>query len=223
MHQVRSIFDETEVHFFGVTETWLSASIRNSSVYMPNYNIFRNDRHDIWKHNRTDLNWSTFKRHGYHVNALVDIAKKNYYELWRNIDEVGLSNKNDESQIIFAPETLNDFFLSTQNASLAPNKISFCAMNPSTGFSFQNVSSSDVEIAICSLKSNAIGLDEIPHKFIKLVLPTLLPHLTHIFNFILASSQLPTIWKQAKLIPIGKKHVPTTPKDYRPISILSSL
>lgn len=168
------------------------------------------------------------------MNALVDIAKKSFYsqklnayqpaqQLWRNIDEVGLSNKNDEMQNIFTPDTLNNFFLSTQNNSNTPNVISFCALDPSTSFAFKNVTSMEVEIAICSLKSNAIGLDDIPLKFIKIILPLLLPYLTHIFNYILTSSKFPTIWKLAKLIPIGKKTSPTTPKDYRPISILSSL
>lgn len=44
MHEVCSIFEFTPVDFIGVTETWLTPTKRNSSICLPHYNIFRNDR-----------------------------------------------------------------------------------------------------------------------------------------------------------------------------------
>jgi hypothetical protein len=59
-----------------------------------------------------------------------------------------------------------------------------------------------VKQAVRSSKSNAIGLDEIPLKFIKLFLPCILSPLTHIYNESISSKKFPSAWK--KIIPIAK-------------------
>jgi hypothetical protein len=66
-------------------------------------------------------------------------------------------------------------------------------------------------------------MDEIPIKFIRLILPQTLSHITHIFNAILTSSCFPATWKTSKILPLAKKSNPSALSDYRPISILPAL
>ena len=77
--------------------------------------------------------------------------------------------------------------------------------------------------AINKIKTNAMGLDEIPLRFIKLLLPLLIPYITYVFNKILSSSEYPTAWKDAKIIPVHKKSSTFQANDFRPISILPAL
>lgn len=58
--------------------------------------------------------------------------------------------------------------------------------------------------SVSDVKSNAVGLDDIPLKFIKMHLPVLLPYVTNIFNTILPSSIHPDVWKVAKIVPVHK-------------------
>jgi hypothetical protein len=69
----------------------------------------------------------------------------------------------------------------------------------------------------------ATGLDGIPLKFIKLILLLILPFITLIYNTILTKFMFPKSWKISKVIAIAKLKNPTSPGDYHPISILSSL
>jgi hypothetical protein len=42
--------------------------------------------------------------------------------------------------------------------------------------------------AICQIKSNATSMDDVPIKFLKILLPQALSYITHIFNTILTTS-----------------------------------
>jgi hypothetical protein len=66
-------------------------------------------------------------------------------------------------------------------------------------------------------------MDGIPVRFIKLLMPIILPYITHIFNMILITSKFPTAWKTSKIMPIAKNNDTATLSDYRPISILPAL
>jgi len=85
-------------------------------------------------------------------------------------------------------------------------------------FSFNCVSQCDVLKSILSIKSNATGLDEINPKFLKLILPKILPVITHILNCSITTSTFPKSWKIAKILPIPKSGT-----EYRPIAILPFL
>lgn len=85
------------------------------------------------------------------------------------------------------------------------------------------VTESDVAEIVQMLKSDAIGVDGIPLRFIKLILPFLLSPLTHLINHCITSSTFPLLWKEGRITPIGKTSYPSLPSHYRPISILSCL
>ena len=70
--------------------------------------------------------------------------------------------------------------------------------------------------------SKSSGLDNMDTYIIKLIRPHIVPAITHIVNLSLSSSQFPTNYKIAKVIPLhkGKEAPMSQPKSYRPISIL---
>ena len=73
--------------------------------------------------------------------------------------------------------------------------------------------------AIHDIKSEAIGLDNMHPKFVKMILIFISPFITHIFNTIITKSCDPKLWKASKIIPILKKSK-SQHKEYRPIAIL---
>ena len=69
-------------------------------------------------------------------------------------------------------------------------------------------------------RSNAKGPDDIPVKFLKDCLPTILSVLLDIFDCSLQSRVFPSAWKTAIVRPLPKRWPPTEAGDFRPISIL---
>jgi len=68
------------------------------------------------------------------------------------------------------------------------------------------------------IKSNPTGVDDINPKFIKILLPKILPYKNYIFNTALTQSIFPDSWKLAKIKPI-----PKSANEYRTISVLPYL
>lgn len=75
-------------------------------------------------------------------------------------------------------------------------------INNDSYFSFSNITESDVVLAIKKVKSDAIGTDEISLKFLKIILPMVLPAITDIFNASLTKSYF-------KVLPLPKKMIST--------------
>jgi hypothetical protein len=115
---------------------------------------------------------------------------------------------------------VNAYFVTpvTNTGSPDTSYISYRLLIQGDSFSFFYVATS-----IRKISSNATGLDVIPLGFIKLLLPLILPVLTQLFNFILASSIFPVVWKISNVVPIPKVISLMERSDYRPISILPVL
>lgn len=79
-------------------------------------------------------------------------------------------------------------------------------------FDFACVSQCDVLEAILKIKSNAVGLDDINPKFIKLLLPLILGYITYTINCAITTSPYPVQWKTGKIIPLPKSN-----GEFRPI------
>jgi len=93
---------------------------------------------------------------------------------------------------------------------------------PSTEFSFESVDESTVLSELLRLKAKkATGLDNIPSKLLKDSAPVIVRPLTHIFNLSLATGEVPSDWKTAKITPIYKSGNRTNVANYRPVSVLS--
>jgi hypothetical protein len=66
-------------------------------------------------------------------------------------------------------------------------------------------------------------MDDVPIRFLKMILLHIISKITHIFNTILMTSSYPAAWKVSKITPIAKTNTPSSPADYRPISVLPAL
>jgi hypothetical protein len=77
--------------------------------------------------------------------------------------------------------------------------------------------------AIHQIRSNAIGADGVTIKFLKIILPQIVPYVTHVFNTVLMSSSYPALWKLSKIMPVAKTNDPGSLSNYKPISILVAL
>jgi hypothetical protein len=143
--------------------------------------------------------------------------------LWKNLKVAGVSeNKLNSGPIMFSPDELNTFYSSDVVGDLPNSNTVLSPSNQSDHFIFRSVSFCDVKKAIGSVKSNAVGLDGIPLKFIKLILPGIISPVAHIFNKTISSKTFPSAWKVSK-IPVAKVTDPCWLKDYRPMSILPAL
>lgn len=91
--------------------------------------------------------------------------------------------------------------------------------NPNS-FYFSKITEDAVLNAIFSIKSNATGSDGINLQMLKLCCPSILPHLTHLFNYCIENKSFPKLWKTAIVVPLPKVMNPKTLKDVRPISLL---
>ena len=93
-----------------------------------------------------------------------------------------------------------------------------------TVFTFQNIDEETVRKTIQNLPSkNSCGLDGISSKLIKIIEPAIIKPLTLLINQVLNTGIFPDELKIAKVIPLFKKDDPTLLKNYRPISLLSTI
>jgi hypothetical protein len=125
----------------------------------------------------------------------------------------------------FSAKELNKFFVdSIPNIDSTGSLLEIDhSSHPKLKFKFHAVDEIAILTAIRSIKSNAVGDDGIPLKFIKIMIPVILPFICHIINSCLVNSEFPSQWKISKVIPIAKVAHPKTINDMRPISILSVL
>ena len=68
--------------------------------------------------------------------------------------------------------------------------------------------------------SKATGADALNARILRATAPAISSGLSKLFNYILKTSQIPTEWKAAKVIPVPKSANAQSADKYRPISIL---
>lgn len=204
---------------------WFTAQIQKSM-------IDRDRAYKKWKISKNDNDFQTFKRMRNASNTLVTKAKRDFYNrqlntdlpvrlLWNKLRELGFSTRSLNVENNFTADEINrsfhKHFTSTSNETMQSES------RVVDGFKFINIQEYDVINAVYEVSSNAVGLDELPIKFIKFVLPLLLQPITYLFNCIINSSIYPGAWKMSKIIPIKKKNNCSSLDNLRPISILSAL
>lgn len=221
------------------TVTWFTSEIDKAII----------DREIAKKNKKSDptpANVELFNALRNKVNDLVKNAKDRYLRpkldcnlgmrnLWRNVKGMGLVasvssspapsftadefNVHTTGHIASSEDTASDtqVTVTSSNVSSVPTK------SNGLQFSFRNVDEAEVCIAVGEVKSDAVGIDEIPLKFLKLMLPAILPYMTHVFNYSITSSSCPSVWKVAKALPVHKKTKSYELDDYRSISILQTL
>lgn len=166
--------------------------------------------------------------HRNRVNNLIKKKKKEYScrvfntenstkKTWNLINEGGLSDAPCKLPENVDLDKLNQHFAGSNTSYSYPH---FDFLERPDEFSFFHITIDDLWEATNSIKSNAIGHDLIPLRFIKLIFPILGVHILHLFNTILTTNQFPSSWKIALVMPLPKVKTPNSEKDFRPISKL---
>lgn len=91
-----------------------------------------------------------------------------------------------------------------------------------TALIFHTVSPNEVQTLINRIKTQAMGVDGINLKLLKIVLPYCLEALTSIINYSIETNCVPDIWKRSYIIPIPKINKATELSDLRPVNILTT-
>ena len=98
------------------------------------------------------------------------------------------------------------------------------SFSKSNDFCFKPITFSEMSNALSKLDaSKAIGYDGIPPKVLKLSCTVLDIPLTNLFNGCIVKGVFPSQMKYANVIPVFKKDNPLVKKNYRPVSILTSV
>lgn len=71
-------------------------------------------------------------------------------------------------------------------------------------FAFSDVDADDVRKALYLIKSNAVGTDGVPLKFIKFIFESIKATIVCIFKNVIATGIFPNAWKDAIVCPIPK-------------------
>lgn len=161
-----------------------------------------------------------------YYKTFINNNLKNSAHLWKNLKRyVSFKTKKDH---ILPPslrdaEKLNSYFLDVpgrQVASVSDITYFQSHCNFTNKFNISTVDSDTVLRTIKSLKSNAIGCDEISLDMLIMSLPCTLNVITNLINKSIETNSFPSIWKKAIIRPIPKNDNPLELKDLRPISIL---
>ena len=182
-----------------------------------------------------------------YFNKKLSEAGKNAKAVWGLINEAtGRKSKNSENsekvpelkingKIEKKPEIIcqefNSFFkdvaFTKAKTIKTPNK-SFeeylkLTEQPEKKFEFQKITEDEMMQIISSLKNkNSAGFDRVSYRTLKKIAIFIIKPLTYCMNKCIEESKFPSILKKSKITPIFKKGDPNNPKNFRPISILSS-
>ena len=188
-----------------------------------------------------------FKKQRNIVTSMIRTSKKKYFQslaaskqncksVWNAINI--LTNKGfKKSPTVtkdISPDKLNDHFANLAEKLITDDKWKendletlreFCqSRNIETKLSIPYITVPEVYAALSHLKqSSTKDLNLLDGKIIKLSAPVISDTLTYIYNLCIDENYFPSIFKQAKVIPLFKSGDPSNPSNYRPISILSIL
>lgn len=191
----------------------------------------RDDAYKRWKRFRTDELRIIFGNARRIVTKRIRAAKSMFYgrkfanaidckSKWAEIRKIGIGRKTSHTCTSEVDvNSLNAKFVNIDVPSPSRNIYSdLCYVPVENTLSFRCVDQSEVLKSLSAIKSNAIGTDDINPIFWRILIPKLLPFLTHLFNTILTKSTFPTAWKLSRVIPIPKSN-----NEFRPIAILPFL
>ena len=166
---------------------------------------------------------TTEARTNYYYNKLSDALHSN--NIWKELRGLGLLPRSKDELNGFSPDDLNRHFASVsisphENPSLHINIINSA---DESGFAFKPVTLNDVIISISHFSSQAMGVDGIPQSVITKSIPVIGEYLVALFNSSLRSGTFPSLWREALVVPLKKRAIPSSATDFRPIALLCFL
>lgn len=190
---------------------WLRASPETKENKRQQYKTLRN---------RTNLRVTEAKKE-YLKSFLGDNTTSN--QLWKRIKSLGVGKEISQPDCNFDPDDINREFCANFTNDQTNIQPTITSHESHYSFAFNQIQSWEIVNAVWETKSNAMGLDGIPIKYLKIILPLVIEQINHMFNKIIETSVYPTVWKHAKVLPIRKKAHVNSISNLRPISILCAL
>ncbi|XP_053698799.1 uncharacterized protein LOC128745748 [Sabethes cyaneus] len=191
---------------------WLQAPTHLKDVKRQRYKVLRN---------RANTKIAQAKQQ--YLHRFLD-SRASSKTLWQRVKSLGVGKDKQHNPCEFDPDEVNRTFLAnfTNSTHRRPTPESSAPASLHS-FSFQQVHYWEVVNAIWDIKSNAVGMDDLPINFVKIILPLVVQHITYLFNMFIERSTFPDSWKHAKVIPLKKKAHLNDITNLRPISILCAL
>ena len=208
-------------------------------------------KHKLFKQYRqgeiTKLSYNTYKNL---LNYTLKVVKQNYYinsflsakndigKSWKITNNLLNKHKNsppiklvkDNVSITDSKEVCNTLATHFHTAPTITRESIPHANNPinnrlivQQSLFFTPASSEEIEKIIKNFKNKKSSLQSIPVKLIKFLAPHISHFIADIFNHSFLSGQYPDILKIARVVPIYKGGSKEDAKNYRPVSILSSI
>lgn len=191
---------------------WLQAPPHVRDVKRQRYKVLRN---------RATMKVAQAKQQ--YLNQFLDSRVPSKI-LWQRVRSLGVGKDKSSKPCEFDPDVVNRAFLANYTSNTQQTSRPPSSTPPSPySFSFQPVQHWEVVNAIWDIQSSAVGMDELPNNFIKIILPLVVHHITHLFNMFIRTSTFPDCWKHAKILPLKKKPHLNDVNNLRPISILCAL
>ena len=205
---------------------WFNESIKKSILE-------RELAYRHWRSTKNREHFNLYKKLRNKTNTLFRDAKNRFLlgflnpeqggkVLWKRLEEIGVKKSKNRCNVDFSANAINEYFIDSV-PSCSPKLGDVAISSLSETFSFCTTNYLDIFKALDSIKSNAVGLDGIPLKFLKIIYPFLCHQFEHLFNFIILTKKFPEGWKTSKVIPIPKKSNSSSISNLRPISILPTL
>lgn len=140
-------------------------------------------------------------------------------EIWKRLKSSGVIG----DEVATADIDIEEFNRNSILPEITPNINFLIFLNArNNGFIFRNVDIIEIYNAMMSIKSNAVGPDGMPLKFLKFIFQNISRPLMFILNNVITTSHFPESWKIGRITTVPKIKSPKTTSDYRPIRVLNA-
>ncbi len=232
MDTINDIIPEKSITLKSNKPKWLDISIRNlqkerdflrrkfiknkSDIALKSYKIIRNKCATLIRDTKRNF-----------IENKINKPNFNTKDVCRELNKLGIF-KDKNAEYIFDMGNINDlnkyyqqvgnlkFFQSNDSDSYVTNLI----YNTLDLFSLNIIDESSLNNYLISIKTKAVGFDNISSDLLKLTNNRTLKFLMNIINNSFKTGVFPDIWKLAYIVPIPKVSNPKNFSDLRPISIL---
>ncbi|CAH1233572.1 Hypp796 [Branchiostoma lanceolatum] len=210
-----------------VDKHWITNKIKvavrkRQSVYR------KHGKTEKWKKLRNWVQSLIRKQKKNHYNRCIGMLKKNNPREWWNFvnNELGRTQKSKGNVTVTdvpddrVADTLNDFFAEAWSDSRTFNL--FPLPLPSSSDDLCSIGQVKAVLRRLNTRKSG-GPDDIPNWVLSAYCEDLAPVVTHLINFSYNTGNMPSLWKTANVCPIPKTPAPASKKDWRPISLISTL
>lgn len=166
-----------------------------------------------------------------YIAGLVDTFQSEPKKLYRYLKKISSKQAVNtfiglDNEVLQDPQSIsnafNKFFNST--FTLSEFRLPASLPTPSSQLNFVNITASETFEALSTLDiTKAMGCDKLSPRVLKACATSLCEPVAQLFNRSMTLSELPTVWKCHKIMPIPKSGDLSKIKNYRPISLLCTL